>query len=80
MPDSAAKKAWVSEHTTRVVMNLNHNTDQDILERLSGVPSKQGYIKALIRADIAKGQVSTKGMTRRQKALFERLQARTETK
>lgn len=76
--DSAAKKVWVSTHTTRVVMNLNHNTDRDILEKLSGVPSKQGYIKALIRADISKDEVSTKGMTKRQRALFERLRDKRE--
>lgn len=45
---------WVAENTTRVVMNLNHNTDKDVLEKLSTVQSKQGYIKSLIRADIAK--------------------------
>lgn len=45
---------WVAENTTRVVMNLNHNTDKDVLEKLSRVPSKQGYIKRLIRADIAR--------------------------
>lgn len=45
---------WVAENTTRIVMNLNHNTDKDVLEKLSQVPSKQGYIKELIRADIAK--------------------------
>lgn len=33
-------------------MNLNHNTDKDVLEKLSQVPSKQGYIKDLIRADL----------------------------
>ena len=53
-PDSEAKKAWIAEHTTRVVMNLNHNTDRDVIEKLSSVPSKQGYIKTLIREDIAK--------------------------
>ena len=45
---------WVAENTTRIVMNLNHNTDKHVLEKLSQVPSKQGYIKDLIRADIAK--------------------------
>ena len=35
-------------------MNLNHNTDRDVIEKLSSVPSKQGYIKTLIREDIAK--------------------------
>lgn len=46
--------AWVAEHTTRVVMNLNHNTDREIIKRLSEEPSKQGYIKRLIREDIAR--------------------------
>lgn len=53
MADKAHQK-WVSEHTTRVVMNLNHNTDSEILAKLETVPSKQGYIKSLIKADIAK--------------------------
>lgn len=34
-------------------MDLNHNTDSDVLQKLNAVPSKQGYIKSLIRADIA---------------------------
>ncbi len=54
MADSAAKKAWRAAHTTRIVMDLNHNTDSDILEKLQAVPSRQGYIKALIRADMEK--------------------------
>lgn len=78
MADSAAKKAWTAAHTTRIVMNLNHNTDADILKRLEQAPSKQGYIKELIREDIAKAEISTKGMTKRQKALFERLKASEE--
>lgn len=78
MGDSAAKKAWASAHTTRIVMNLNHNTDRDILEKLSRVPSKQGYIKALIRADLKKDKISTRGMTKRQRALFERLRGERE--
>lgn len=43
---------WVKENTTRIVMNLNHNTDADILQKLSQVDSKQGYIKELIRRDM----------------------------
>lgn len=53
MADSQAKKAWVAANTSRIVMNLNHNTDAEILAKLASVPSKQGYIKQLIRADIA---------------------------
>lgn len=39
-------------HTTGLYLKLNNGTDRDILERLEAVESKQGYIKALIRADI----------------------------
>ncbi len=34
-------------------MKLMHSTDADILAKLESVGNKQGYIKALIRADIA---------------------------
>ena len=39
--------------TTRIRVKLNKGTDAGTLERLEQVPSKQGYIKRLIRADIA---------------------------
>ena len=40
---------YAAEHTTRVVINLNHNTDQDILSYLNTIQNKQGLIKALLR-------------------------------
>lgn len=58
MPNKAHQR-WIAEHTTRIVMNLNHNTDADLLAKLSTVPSKQGYIKQLIRDAIAKEQAET---------------------
>ena len=51
--DSEAKKEWDKANTTRVVLKLNRNTDKDVLSRLDKVQSKQGYIKSLIRQDIA---------------------------
>lgn len=39
---------------TRVSIKLVNNTDADILAHLAKQPNKQGYIKALIRADIKK--------------------------
>lgn len=54
----AQKKAqakYDKENTTQVRLKLNLKTDLDILEKLASVPSKQGYIKGLIRADIANG-------------------------
>ncbi len=40
----------------RSVMNLNRKTDADIIAKLETVSSKQGYIKRLIREDIARSQ------------------------
>lgn len=57
IPDSAAKKAWTAAHTQRIVMNLNRNTDADILQKLAQVDSKQGYIKQLIRKDISDNHI-----------------------
>lgn len=52
--DSQAKIAWDAAHTTQIRLKLNRNTDAEILAKLAAVPSKQGYIKELIKADIAK--------------------------
>jgi len=43
-------------HTVNVNIRLMKNTEQDIIAKLDSVPNKAGYIKGLIRADIAKGQ------------------------
>lgn len=42
-------------NTTQIILKLNRNTDADILEHLSRQANRQGYIKTLIRADIARG-------------------------
>lgn len=52
-PESKTK--WDKENTTVVTMKLNKNQDADIIEKLKSVPNRQGYIKQLIRGDIAKG-------------------------
>ena len=48
-----ASKKYDKEHTKQLSLKLNLRTDVDILEKLENVPSKQGYIKMLIRKDIA---------------------------
>lgn len=63
MADNKAHQRWIAQNTTRIVMNLNHNTDRDILQKLDSVPSKQGYIKSLIRSDIAMPKTETGGLT-----------------
>ena len=40
------------ENTTKVLLKLNNKTDADVIERLSAVGNKQGYIKELIRRDL----------------------------
>lgn len=51
---SPTDEAWKREHTTRIVVRLNHNTDADVLERIRAQKSMGGYIKRLVREDIAR--------------------------
>jgi hypothetical protein len=45
------QERYDKEHTTKITLKLNLNTDKDILDKLATV-NKQGYIKQLIRADL----------------------------
>lgn len=45
--DEANKDKWRMIH-----LKLNRETDAEIIEKLEQVPSIQGYIKDLIRADL----------------------------
>ena len=58
MTTSAKKKAYDRKyndtHTRQINLGLSIRYDADILAQLDAVPNKQGYIKELIRADIAK--------------------------
>lgn len=49
-----------AENTVQIRLKLNKRTDADILERLDQMDSRQGYIKRLIREDIAKSGRETK--------------------
>ena len=48
-----AKERYDAKTAVYVSLKLNKGTDEDILAKLANVSSKQGYIKALIRANIA---------------------------
>lgn len=48
MPDSIAKRTWMSENTTQISLKFNNRTDADILSALEG-KAKQTEIKRLIR-------------------------------
>lgn len=55
----AAIKASLKYHQKAIMqfkLGLNKSTDADIIEKLDSVENKQGYIKELIRADIAKNK------------------------
>ena len=47
-----AKEKYDAKTAVQVKMKLNAKTDADIIAKLESVDNKQGYIKALIRADI----------------------------
>ena len=47
-----AQRRYDEKNTRQVHIKLNLRTDKDVLERLDDVPSKQGYIKRLIRDDL----------------------------
>lgn len=49
-----ATKKYDSANVTNLYIKLNFNTEMDIIERLDQVGNKSGYIKKLIREDIAR--------------------------
>ena len=50
---NARGERWNKENTRQIKFRFNLRTDEDILARLDATDNMQGYIKALIRADIA---------------------------
>lgn len=49
-----ANAKYNAANTRGVYLKLNLKTDADVLAKLDAVENVQGYIKALIRADMAK--------------------------
>lgn len=47
------------EHRRTYGFRLHNEIDKDIIDKLKSVPSMQGYIKQLIREDIARTQNKT---------------------
>lgn len=59
MTSEAQKRAsakYDATHTKQIIVKLNLRTDKDVINKLEEVPSKQGYIKELIRKDIKSPQ------------------------
>ena len=52
--ETLVHRKYDDAHCKRVSFKFNLRTDADILARLAEAESMQGYIKELIRADIAR--------------------------
>lgn len=50
------QERWDKLNTKMYHLKVMKTTEQDIIEKLDSVPNKSGYIKSLIRADIAKAE------------------------
>lgn len=48
-----ASVKYNKENTVQISLKLNRSTDADLIDSLNRVTNKQGYIKELIRRDIA---------------------------
>lgn len=55
-----AQRKYDEVHRRNYGFRLHKEIDADIIAKLDSVPSMQGYIKQLIRADIARTQIKTK--------------------
>ena len=56
MTDAQRKAAqkYKADKTRSIRLELNVNTDADVIARLDQVENRQGYVKRLIREDIGK--------------------------
>ena len=57
---NAYNMQYAQEHFKQIKFNLSDIYDQDVIGQLDSVPNKQGYIKSLIRADIARAKSGKK--------------------
>lgn len=48
-----ASLKYNKENTVQISLKLNRTTDADLIDSLNRIANKQGYIKELIRRDIA---------------------------
>ena len=48
----APQAKYIAKTRYRVAINLNTNTDQDIIQHIDELDNVQGYIKSLIRKDL----------------------------
>lgn len=51
-PQTKASAKYIKNNVKRIVLNLNINTDQNMIEYMDGIENKQGYLKSLIKKDM----------------------------
>lgn len=51
---NATLEAWKRENLRQYKLRFNIRTDKDLIEKLDAQENIQGYLKSLIRADIAR--------------------------
>lgn len=56
--EKTAQERWLKSNSVNLNIRLMLRTEQDIIARLDEVDSKAGYIKRLIREDIARQEKS----------------------
>ena len=49
-------QGWKARNIKQIKIDLNCNTDADIIEYLTSLDNKQGYLKELIREDMKRQQ------------------------
>lgn len=52
----AAQERYAAKYKKQYKIDCFTSTEQDIIDKLESVPNRAGYIKSLIRADIAAHQ------------------------
>ena len=57
-PRTKAANKYHKEHCRQYCLRFNRGTDADVIARIEAQENKQGYLKRLIRQDIAKGGTS----------------------
>ena len=55
-----AVKKWQSQHVKRYGFPVMIDTEPEVIEKLESVPNKSGYIKDLIKKDIAESKKQIK--------------------
>lgn len=57
---TVAQRKYDKANCTFYTMKFNNRTDFDIIKKLSSVPSRQDYIRQLIRKDLAQSAENKK--------------------